>query len=173
MTIKFTHHRLTSADGRELGVEPGGQAGPPGRPDQQVPLVAVVLYPGSDPEPGVRRQQGGVGRLLRLPAGGRAVLADEVELEVAVGVRPEPPLGAVEAGAVVAAAGQVPEGDRHRAPAHPAPGLGVGAVAHRAQPVLPVGVALQTPDRNRQTDVLYRSPVFFFVTQLVCLINHT
>ena len=40
------------------------------------------------------------------------VLANEVEVESAVGVGPEPALGPVEPGAVVVAAGQVPKGHR-------------------------------------------------------------
>ncbi len=50
----------------------------------------------------------------------------------------------VEPGAVVVAAGQVPEGHGDRLPADPLPRLRVRPVAHRAQPVLPVRVALTT-----------------------------
>lgn len=70
------------------------------------------------------------------------MLTDVVELEAAVGVGPEPSLGAVEPCAVVVAAGKVPEGHGHRLAVDPLPVLGVVSVANRAQPVLAVGVAL-------------------------------
>ena len=77
----------------------------------------------------------------------RTVLADEVELQAAVGVGPEPTLGAVKPGAVVVAAGKVPEGDGHRVSGHPLPVLRVVPVPHGPEPVLPVGVALVTPPK--------------------------
>ena len=74
----------------------------------------------------------------------RTVLTNKVELQAAVGVGPEPTLGAVEPRAVVVAAGKVPEGDGHRVPRHPLPVLWVVAVPHGPEPVLAVGVTLVT-----------------------------
>ena len=73
------------------------------------------------------------------------VLADVVELEIAVGVGPEPALGAVKAGTVVGAGGKVPEGDRHRLPIDPLPVERVKIVPLSTQPVLTVGISSVSP----------------------------
>lgn len=72
------------------------------------------------------------------------VLADVVEPGVAVGIGPEPPLGPVEARAVLSASRRVPEGDGHVAAAHPLPVGGVLRVTHRAHPVLAAAVTSAT-----------------------------
>ena len=59
------------------------------------------------------------------------MLADKVEVESAVGVRPQPSFSPVEAGAVVVAAGQVPERHRDRLARDPTPVLGVVSVPDR------------------------------------------
>ena len=71
------------------------------------------------------------------------VLTNKVELQSTVGVGPQPPLGAVEPGAVVVPPGQVPEGDRDGLAVDPLPVLRVRAVAGGSQPVLAVGIALE------------------------------
>ena len=106
-------------------------------------LVTDVLDPGVDGEVG--GYQGGVGRLLRLAAGGGAVLADVVQVEVAAGVGPQPALGPVEPGAVLVPARQVPEGDGDRLPIDPLPVLRVLDVSPGSQPVLTVGVSPVSP----------------------------
>ncbi len=73
------------------------------------------------------------------------MLADEVELEAAVGVRPQPSLRPVEPGAVVVAARKVPERNSDRISGHPLPVLRVFPVPDSAEPVLAVGVALVAP----------------------------
>ena len=73
------------------------------------------------------------------------MLADVVELEIAVGVGPEPALGAVKAGAVIGAGGKVPEGDRHRLPIDPLPVERVKLVPLSAQPVLTIGIPPVSP----------------------------
>ena len=67
-----------------------------------MPLIAIILNPGSDSE--ILGNQGRIGRLFRLPARGRSMLTNVVEFETTVGVGPQPALGAVESGAVVVAA---------------------------------------------------------------------
>jgi len=64
------------------------------------------------------------------------MLADVVDGRVAVGVGPEPPLGAVVSGAVLIASGEVPERERHVAAADPLPVVAVLRVTHGAHPVL-------------------------------------
>ena len=106
-------------------------------------LVADVLYAGVDGE--VRGDQGGVGRLLRLAAGGGSVLADVVEVDVAGCVRPQPALRPVEPGAVLVPTREVPEGDRHRLPVDPLPVLGVLDVSPGPEPILSIGVSSVSP----------------------------
>ena len=134
---------LTSTDWRELGVEAGREAVPLSRAHQEVTLVTDVLDPGVDGEVG--GDQGGVGRLLRLAAGGGAVLADVVQVEVTAGVGPQPALRPVEPGAVLVPARQVPEGDGDRLPVDPLPVLRVLDVSPGSQPVLAVGVSPVSP----------------------------
>ena len=73
------------------------------------------------------------------------MLADVVQFEIAVGVGPEPTLGAVKAGAVVGAGGKVPEGDRHRFPVDPLPVERVKLVPLSTQPVLTIGISPVSP----------------------------
>ena len=73
------------------------------------------------------------------------MLADVIELEVAVGVGPEPALGAVKAGAVVGAGRKVPEGDSHRLPIDPLPVERVKRVPLSTQPVLTIGISPVSP----------------------------
>ncbi len=71
------------------------------------------------------------------------VLADEVQVEAAARVRPQPALGAVEPGAVLVASRQIPERDAHRLPVHPSPILCVSRVSHSTQPILAISIALR------------------------------
>lgn len=74
------------------------------------------------------------------------MLADKVELRVAVGVAPQPSLRAVVPGAVLVPSGQVPERNRHLVTSDPLPRVTVLGVAHRSHPVLRRGVAtMPTP----------------------------
>ena len=73
------------------------------------------------------------------------MLADVVELDVAAGVRPQPPLRPVEPGAVLVSTREVPEGDRDRLPVDPLPVLGVLDVSPGSEPVLTVGVTSVSP----------------------------
>ena len=73
------------------------------------------------------------------------VLADVVELKIAVGVGPEPTLGAVKASTVVGARGKVPEGDGHRLPIDPLPVERVKLVSLGTQPVLTIGISSVSP----------------------------
>ena len=68
------------------------------------------------------------------------MLADEVEPEVAVGVGPEPVLGAVEAGTVLLSARETPEADSQVLTRDPLPVGRVLRVPHGAHPVLTVRV---------------------------------
>lgn len=68
------------------------------------------------------------------------MLADEKQLAVAVRVRPEPAFRAIVTGAVLAATGQVPEGDGHVFAGEPLPVGPVRRVPHEAQPVLTAGI---------------------------------
>jgi hypothetical protein len=64
------------------------------------------------------------------------MLTDEVELQAAVRVRPEPTFRPIKPRAVVIAARKIPEWNRHRISSHPFPVLWVLAVPYGAQPVL-------------------------------------
>ncbi len=64
------------------------------------------------------------------------MLTDKVELQAAVRVRPEPPLGPVEPRAVVVSARKIPERDRNRISCHPFPVFWVLTIPHGTQPVL-------------------------------------
>ena len=73
------------------------------------------------------------------------MLADVVQFEIAVGVGPEPTLGAVKAGAVVGARGKIPEGDGHRLSIDPLPVERVKLVPLSTQPVLAIGISSVSP----------------------------
>lgn len=74
------------------------------------------------------------------------VLANEVEVRVAVGVRPEPSLRSVVPGAVLVPTRRVPKRHGHVLSVEPFPVGPVLRIANGAHPVLTVGVA---PARNR------------------------
>lgn len=69
------------------------------------------------------------------------MLANIVEFGIAVGVGPEPSLGAVVARAIFVAAGQIPEGNGDVFAVDPLPVVSVLGIAHGAQPVLTICVA--------------------------------
>jgi len=73
------------------------------------------------------------------------VLADEVQAAVAVGVGPEPALGAVVAGAILVATGQVPERHGDVLAREPLPIGTVLQVASGAHPVLAVWIVAAVP----------------------------
>ena len=80
-------------------------------------LVADVFDPRPDVE--LFSNKSRVGRLFRLATSRGPMLANVVEVEATVGVRPQPALGTVESGAVVVATRQVPERYRHGLPIDP------------------------------------------------------
>lgn len=69
------------------------------------------------------------------------MLTDVVQLNVTVGVAPQPALGSIIARAVLITAGQIPERNRDIVSIDPLPRVAILRVAHRAHPVLRVGVA--------------------------------
>ena len=98
------------------------------------------------------------------------VLTDVVEFEAAVSVGPEPALGAVEAGAVLVPAGQVPEADRHGLAVDPLPVLGVVPVTDSAQPVLAVGIALKKRRKRIKKQVSHqfgKSGIYSSITHVL------
>ena len=73
------------------------------------------------------------------------MLTNEIQLESAVGIRPQPTFGSVKSCTIVVAARKIPEGYGHRISGHPLPVFRILPIPNRSEPVLPVGVTLVTP----------------------------
>lgn len=101
------------------------------------------------------------------------MLADEVDVVVAVGVRPQPAFGAVEAGAVLVAAGKVPEGHGYVTTVDPFPVIDVIGVTNGAHPVLAV---LFSPERKKKRgqfsvlSILFKTYKFIANTSILIFI---
>lgn len=68
------------------------------------------------------------------------MLANEVQIEITIGVRPEPSFGPIKSGAVIAITRQIPEGNRDIFAINPLPIGRILGVPESAQPVLAVGI---------------------------------
>ena len=105
------------------------------------------------------------------------MLADVVQFEIAVGVGPEPTLGAVKAGAVVGARGKIPEGDGHRLSIDPLPVERVKLVPLSTQPVLTIGISSVSPPELPGEKTLQRRIGFIhqrstaILTKVKCLLE--
>lgn len=112
------------------------------------------------------------------------MLTDIVQPRLALGVRPQPALAAVEPGAALAAARRVPEGDRHVVTVHPLPTVWILWVADCPHPVLTAAVAPtnQILDVNNKIKIViicrcYAFLFFFYMIKnynqnpLFCKIN--
>ena len=73
------------------------------------------------------------------------MLTNEIQLESAVGIRPQPTFGSVKSCTIVVAARKIPEGYGHRISGHPLPVFWILPIPDRSEPVLPVGVTLVSP----------------------------
>lgn len=146
---------LTLAHWRELIVESSLQAGPRGGTHQQVIGIAAVLDLGANLE-SVQGYHRGIGRLLRSATGLRLVLTDEVQQRVAVGIAPEPALGAIKSGTILIAAGMTPEGDGQLVTVHPFPAAAIAAITYRSHPVLRTDVTAMTPPQLPTDESLQR-----------------
>lgn len=135
VSLERVRFSLTFADRWEFIVETGLQAGSGGGSHQQMIGVTGVFDVGAHLE-AVIGHHGGVGRLFGSATGLGLMLADEIEHGVAIGVAPEPALGAIETGTVLITAWMVPEGDGDLLPIHPFPGVSVLTITHRSHPIL-------------------------------------
>lgn len=117
--------------------------------------IAAVLDLGSDFKT-IQGHHRGVGRLLRPSTGLRLMLTNKIQQRVAVGVAPQPPLGAIEPSTILIPTGMAPEGHRQLIAVDPLPAAAIAAISHRSHPVLGADIAAMTPPQLPADEALQR-----------------
>lgn len=84
----------------------------------------------------IEGNHGGVGRLFGATACLGLMLANEIQQRVAIGIAPQPTLGAIEACTILIATRMIPEGHGKLLTIHPLPAAAIAAITHGSHPIL-------------------------------------